>query len=72
MPAYEYCCPACGTSVARIVKIDERDRQVCTCGNFLSRQMSACLPPIFRGVQGSASMGVGKLADVTLTTDPKK
>lgn len=71
MPAYDYKCPSCGAEVERIVEIDLRDKQTCECGNFLSRQLSAGQPPVFRGVQGSVSMGVGKLADVTLTTDPK-
>ena len=71
MPLYEYHCPACETEVQRIVSISERDKQVCECTNFLSRKVSAPQAPIFKGVQASCSMDVGKMADATLTTDPR-
>lgn len=29
MPAYDYTCPACGHKEERIVKMEERDEQVC-------------------------------------------
>lgn len=72
MPTYVYNCPACGESVERIVKVDERDRQSCECGNNLSRQLTAGLPPVFRGVSGSCSMDASmRLPNATLTTDPR-
>jgi putative FmdB family regulatory protein len=71
MPFYEYSCPACGKEVERRVSIEERDKQVCECTNFLSRKVSAPQRPIFNGVQATCSMGVGKMADVSLTTDPR-
>ncbi len=75
MPVYSYHCPACEKiNIERFVKIDERDKQSCECGNYLSRDLSA--PAFgFNGVLGSATMGkfgwAQKLPDVELTTDPK-
>lgn len=73
MPTYVYNCPACEkTGIERFVKMDDRDRQTCECGNFLSRQVTAPMAPIFKGVQATCSMGgVQRMPDVELTTDPK-
>lgn len=72
MLMYDYHCPACGIDFERIVKMDNRDKQTCACGNFLSRQISSCAPPVFKGVSGSCSMDKSmKLPDTTLTTSPR-
>lgn len=40
MPMYTYVCPACEASYDKIVKIDDRDRQICEdCGYRLIRNI---------------------------------
>lgn len=71
MPMYDYVCPACDARVERLVKTENKDKQVCECGNFLSRQVNGCAPPVFNGVSGSCSMDKSmKLPDTSLTTYP--
>lgn len=42
MPIFDYTCWPCGWTGERMVKIDERDRQVCEkCGHKLALKLSA-------------------------------
>lgn len=37
MPTYTYTCSSCEKTFTKIAKIDERDNQVCDCGENLKR-----------------------------------
>lgn len=39
MPTYTYTCLGCDKDIVRIAKIDQRDEQVCECGEKLLRKI---------------------------------
>jgi len=47
MPVYEFFCK-CGKRVDRLVPVDERDTQVCTCGEIMERKISVPGAAIYR------------------------
>lgn len=41
MPVYEYLCPNCGKQEDRMVKFEDRNNQVCQCGEKTNKRISA-------------------------------
>lgn len=62
MPAYDYTCPVCGHREERIVKMEERDEQVCNRPYTLeeTRELAASLVAGERIIE----LGQGAIGDV--------
>ena len=53
MPEYDFFCK-CGERGNRIVSVDDRDTQVCTCGKIMKRKISLPGKAVFRTIYKDA------------------